>query len=186
MWDWGCQSISAGPCRRRGRQHQIHRTSFQAGSGCLRGDQSAGGPVGSADFCAELTAKRVAKAEELLSNIDKYGHTQGPLLLLRHCASYTSRTVPPELHKEDFARFNMELRRGCEQLLGDNLPERSWALAQVGSTHCGLGVRGPARHASAAYLGRLHQSRDFVGARTPASMPRIGVAVSFPRKRNAT
>jgi hypothetical protein len=124
-----------------------------------------GAPIGSAAFCAELTAKRVAKAEELLSTLCTYSHTQGALLLLRHCASfsklvYTSRTVPPAFHREALTAFQGALRSSLEKWLGDKLPDHCWALAQLGISHGGLGVRDPARHAPAAYLGSLHQSRE--------------------------
>ncbi len=46
-------------------------------------------------FCAELTATRVGKAEELLSSIDKYGHSQIALLLLRHCVSWSKLVCGP-------------------------------------------------------------------------------------------
>ena len=114
-----------------------------------------GAPLGDAAHCASITAERVAKAQELLDSIGKYGHTQGALLLLRHCASwgklvYAARTVPPSLHSDALAQYGSALRKGLEQLVGDILPDRCWALAQLGMAHGGLGIRDPARHAPAA------------------------------------
>jgi hypothetical protein len=124
-----------------------------------------GAPIGDATFCAQLTSKRVTKAQELLNSMDKYGHSQGALLMLRHCAGwgklvYAARTVPPALHRDALEPYGVALRRSLEHLAGDRLPERSWSLAQVGVSHGGLGVRDPARHAPAAYLASLRQSRD--------------------------
>jgi hypothetical protein len=124
-----------------------------------------GAPLGDSAFCAALTAKRVDKVKVLLSSIGKYGHSQGALLVLRNCAGwgklvYASRTVPPAMHKEALAACSLALRAGLEQLLGDGVPERSWALAQLGIAQGGLGLRDPARHAAAAYLASLNQTKD--------------------------
>ena len=56
--------------------------------------------------------------------------------------------------------FGGELRRCLEAIVGDTLPDRSWSLAQLGVKRGGLGIRDPVRHASAAYLGSLLQTRD--------------------------
>ena len=128
-----------------------------------------GAPVDSAAFCAELTAKRVGKADELLSRIDKYGHSQVALLLLRHCASwsklvYVSRTVPPALHLAALESYGFALRKSLGKLVGDGLTELSWALAQLGIAQVELGIRDPARHDPAAYLASLCQSRELCGS----------------------
>ena len=73
---------------------------------------------------------------------------------------YACRTVPPSMPHEGLASYGIALRSALEQLVGDALPERSWSLAQLGVAQGGLGIRDPARHASAAYWASLVQTRD--------------------------
>ena len=127
-----------------------------------------GAPLGDAEYCASVLTERAAKAQELVDAIGKYGHTQGALLQLRHCASwgklvYAARTVPPALHGVAFAQYGSALRKGLEQLVGDVLPDRCWELAQLCIGRGGLGIRDPGRHAPAAYLASLAQTRSLCG-----------------------
>jgi hypothetical protein len=131
-----------------------------------------GAPLGDPEFCAELTAKRVEKAERLLAEIGKYSHSQSALLLLRHCASwsklvYSARTVPPALHQASLAKYGGLLRKGLEQVTGGTVPDRSWILSQVSVIQGGLGLRDPSVHAPAAYLASLHHTRSLCGRIDP-------------------
>ena len=131
-------------------------------NGCFK---MLGTPFGDAKFCEAHSAKRAAKAEALLSGISDYDHTQGGLLLLRHCASwcklvYSARTVPPVLHRSALSEFGARLRIALEHLAGGKLPERSWRLAQLAVIQGGLGIRDPVRHAASAYLASFLASRD--------------------------
>ena len=132
-----------------------------------------GAPFGEQDFCANFTSKRAAKAEALLKEVGAYGHTQGALQLLRHCAGwgklvYSSRTVPPHWHHRELASFGVALRGCLEQMVGEKLSDRSWSLAQLGIVHGGLGIRDPAKHAAAAYLASLSQTRELCGLIDPS------------------
>ena len=80
---------------------------------------------------------------------------------------YSARTVPPELHTEALQAFQGDLRNALEQLVGDALPDRCWALAQLGIVHGGLGLRDPVRHAGAAYLGSLAHTAALCGRMDP-------------------
>ena len=135
-----------------------------------------GAPLGGADFCAQHTGQRVAKAQILLTKIGSYGHTQGALLLLRHCASwsklvYSARTVPPDLVTAGLSDLQASLRAALEQLAGDSIPECSWLLAQLGITQGGLGIRDPVAHAPCAYLASLASTRELCMALDAAFDP---------------
>jgi hypothetical protein len=139
-----------------------------------------GAPFGDAAFCASHSAKRAAKAATLLATLADFGHAQGGLHLVRNCGSwcklvYSARTVPPELHTEALQTFQGDLRKALEQLVGEALPDRSWALAQLGIVHGGLGIRDPVRHAGAAYLGSLAHTRVLCGRMDPHFDPEDGL-----------
>ena len=124
-----------------------------------------GAPFGNAAYCEAHTAARVAKAESLLEAIGDYGHSQGALLLLRHCASwsklvYSARVVPPILHKDAMARFGTALRRTTAHLAGQPLEDRSWHLAQLAIARGGLGLRDPTRHAPVCYVASVLQAHE--------------------------
>ena len=73
---------------------------------------------------------------------------------------YSARTVPPHLHYAELDAFGKSLRKCLEKVVGDELPDRSWCLAQLSIAHGGLGLRDPAKHAPAAYLASLSQTCD--------------------------
>eukprot|EP00973_Karenia_brevis_P064283 8932044-Karenia_brevis.AAC.1 len=86
-------------------------------------------------------------------------------MLLRQCASwcklvYSARTVPPDLHMDALDLFKGHLRSALEHLAGGKLGERNWGLAQLSIANCGLGIRDPVRHASAAYLASLAHTQQ--------------------------
>ena len=148
-----------------GNTTTVDRALFDGWKWQSDGIKLLGAPIGTKDFCESVTAKRVAKAQQLLEQLEEYGHAQGALLTLRHCASwcklvYSARTTPPQLHSESLKRFGIGLRSALDGLLGDSIPDHSWELAQLGLSHGGLGLRDPVRHAPAAYLASLAQNKD--------------------------
>ena len=124
-----------------------------------------GAPIGGIRYCTEHTRKRKADAEGLMGEIRKMENTQSALLLTRHCAGfaklvYSMRTVPPKMHLPALREFSGDLRETVEQILGEELPDRSWTLAQIGILHGGLGIRAPDQHAAAAYLASVSASQE--------------------------
>ena len=77
---------------------------------------------------------------------------------------YATRTVPPALRLQAVQAFSVEVRRALEGALGESLSEQSWTLAQMGVARGGLGIRDPVRHAGAAYLASLGQTRRYTSA----------------------
>ena len=148
------QNFSFDPAMFQGWQWKV--------DGCFK---LLGAAFGNEAHCTALTTKRVTKTAALLEELSRYGHTQGAVLLLRHCGSwgklvYSSRTVPPCLHKQALVGFKHSLRKALEDAIGDTLPERSWLLAQLGLAQGGLGIRDPTTHAAAAYLASLSQTQE--------------------------
>jgi hypothetical protein len=156
-----CEVIPAA-----GADHEVLRTLFPdfiwVESG---GFKLLGAPFGGAEFCAAHTSKRKAKAETLLQDIGGLESSQAALLLIRHCASfcklaYSARTVPPAAHAQALQEFNGDLRKALEDILGDEMSERNWMLAQLGIVHGGLGLRDASLHAPAAYVASVLGTRE--------------------------
>lgn len=125
------------------------------------GIELLGALLGQADFCSAPPKIR-DKAQPLLSAIKSFGHTQGALILLRNCASfskvaYAMRTVQPVLQQ---AHFEADIRGVLEELVRGSVPELSRSLAQPSMQHGGLGLRASGRHAPAAYLASVWQSQS--------------------------
>ena len=144
----------------------VPRSQFEGcdwkADGCFK---LLGAPVGTEGFCNAHSARRAEKAEVLLDSLSRLRHAQGALHVLRHCGSwcklvYSARTVPPCLHRPALSEFGTRLRRSLEGIVGDTLPERSWALAQLGILQGGLGIRDPVAHAPAAYVASLLQTSE--------------------------
>ena len=161
MAEGKCEVIPAA-----GQNFSFDPTLFQGWQwkldGCFK---LLGAAFGNEAYCNALTTKRVTKTVALLEELSRYGHTQGALLLLRHCGSwgklvYSSRTVPPSLHKHALTSFRQSLRKSLEDAIGDTLPEKSWLLAQLGLAQGGLGLRDPTTHAAAAYRASLSQTQE--------------------------
>lgn len=168
-----CEAIPAAGCN-----HDVRRTLFKDFVWIEDGNfKLLGSPFGSPEFCCEHTQKRKRKAELLLQAIRGMEDCQSALLLIRHCASfcklaYSARTVPPELHRSVLAGFSADLRLALEDLLGDQLPDRCWDLAQFGIKHSGVSLRDGAKHAEAAFLASVAKARPLCGVIDSAFDPR--------------
>ena len=97
-----------------------------------------GAPIGPDAFCQHYSSQTVDKATAVPD-------PQTALLLLRHCVSYTKltysmRVTPPAMHAQALQAFDDRVRACLEQLGG-------WLLPMGG-----LGLRGAAHHAPAAFL----------------------------------
>ena len=85
----------------------------------------------------EAHAQGAGCMEALLPGISDMEDVQGALLLIRHCSSfcklaYSARTVPPAAHNQAFVEFGNDSKKAPRNLLGYELPERSWLHAHVG------------------------------------------------------
>ena len=124
-----------------------------------------GAPFGSAEFCRSHTLKRKEKAATLLQVVGDLQDSQSALQLVRNCTSfcklvYSTRTVPPHLHSQALDAFSRDVRGAIETITGDLVDDRSWAQAQLPVRHGGIGLRCASRHAAAAYLASVSQSRE--------------------------
>ena len=73
-------------------------------------------------------------------------------------------TPPSHSVLKCWARFDGYVRESLNRILGSNLTEQQWVQAQLPVAMGGTGLRSPAEHSSAAYLGsyldsesRIHQ-----------------------------
>ena len=122
--------------------------------------------------------------------LQKLEDAQTGLLLLRNCASwakmvYTARTLPPDAHGPAMLDFSNALRETLACFAGAGLSDRSWALAQLGLTHGGVGIRDPTVHAPAAYMASLTASKELCQALDPAFDPEDGSRGSRKRATEA-
>ena len=65
--------------------------------------------------------------------------------------SYATRVTPPASHSAALQEFDPRLRSALENLGGLQLSDVAWRQACLGTAQGGLGLRGAARHAPAAY-----------------------------------
>ena len=109
-------------------------------------------------------------------NYDYYDDAQGGLLILRNCGSwckliYSTRTVPPSMHLNALHRFKEDLVRGLVRIVGQNITDRNWELAQMSIKSGGVGVRYPVRHAGAACVASIQQTKNLCQLIDPAFDP---------------
>ena len=110
-----------------------------------------------------MLAKRVAKANRLLSCLADFEDAQGALHLVRNCASwckvvYACRTVPPNLQTHALSNFTANLRNTLNTIVRESVDDRSWCLAQLGISYGGLRQKDAVKHASGAYVASVLQA----------------------------
>ncbi|GJW36511.1 hypothetical protein Tco_0059431 [Tanacetum coccineum] len=115
----------------------------------LNGVKFLGGSVSlDADFCLDLTLKRVSKTISSIEAIHKLHDPQCELLLLRNCAgvaklSYALRTCSPLSLMEVQVQFDKALRTSLEKIvstLGPGFGDWQWRLATLPIYLGGLGI----------------------------------------------
>ena len=116
-----------------------------------------GAPIGTAEYCQSLTAKRSAKVQSSLDAIGELPDPQVALALLRSCASFgkmvfSARATPFDVHQEQLVSFDKAVRRCFEQFSGLHPDDKQWLQATLATKVGGLGLRSLSRHSSAAYL----------------------------------
>jgi len=114
-----------------------------------------GAPVGSAEYCTAQTRVSGRKAESLLAAVGQLPHS-GRLAI----ASSVRQLLQISLFIQDLGEFDLGLKSALEDIVGDELAERSWALAQLGIRSGGVGLRSAERHACAAYLASVSSCRE--------------------------
>lgn len=150
-----------------GSSSTVSLDAFQGWQICGNGNfKLLGAPIGDANCCETLTAKRADKVALLLDKLADFSDRQGAVLLLRHCASwselvYSSRATPPTLHINALQTFARTIRTALEHIIGEGLPEHCLNLAQLSVSKGGLGLRDAHTHAPAAFLASVMQSESF-------------------------
>ena len=116
-----------------------------------------GAPIGTAEYCQSLTARRAAKVQTTLDAIGELPDPQVALALLRSCASFgkmvfSARATPFNVHQEQLQSFDNAVRHCFEQFSGLHPDNTQWLQATLATKVGGLGLRSLSRHSSAAYL----------------------------------
>ena len=109
----------------------VSRDLFNSWSWKLDGSvKILGAPSGDVSYCEEVRAKRVAKANRLLSCLADFEIAQGALHLFRNCASwckvvYACRTVSRKLQTHALFNFTANLRNTLNTIVGESVDDRS-------------------------------------------------------------
>jgi len=122
-----------------------------------------GAPIGGPEFCASFIKKKYNEFSVLLKKLPDLEHSQGALLLLRHCLSFCrtvhfARSVPLSHHGSSASSFDKSIRLALESVLGRAIPNPSYTQATLGTRLGGLGLRLVTKHASGAFMASLNQS----------------------------
>jgi len=124
-----------------------------------------GVPLGSASFSASFVEgklfSRVQKAMERLRELDD---SQSAMFLLRISygivrATHFMRTTSLGEWKNQAERFDREVRRLAEDILGSPLDDRAWTQACLTPSLGGLGLRRVVDHADGAFAASWHESQ---------------------------
>jgi hypothetical protein len=83
---------------------------------------------------------------------------------------YNARTAPLEEHRQALIRYGEAVRHCLEGLVGEKMADRCWQVAQTLVIQGCLGLRRPTRHAAAAYLICLAQTKDVCGLLDPREL----------------
>ena len=132
-----------------------------------------GAPIGGLAFCNQHSmSQRVDKAEACMDAIAQLPDPQTALLLLRHCSSYcrmsyATRVTPPASHYAALQEFDSRVRSALESIGSLQLSDVAWRQACLGTAQGGLGLRGTARHAPAAYLASITSTAEACTALLP-------------------
>ena len=124
-----------------------------------------GVPLGSAAFSASFVEdklfSRVQKAMDRLRELDD---SQSALFLLRTSygivrATHYMRTTPLAHWKDQAVRFDREVRKLAEDILGSPLDDRAWTQATLTPSLGGLGLRRVVDHADGAFAASWQESQ---------------------------
>eukprot|EP00973_Karenia_brevis_P033694 4645405-Karenia_brevis.AAC.1 len=89
-------------------------------------------PIGTAQYCAQESAKRIAKAEKVIRAIAALPDRHWALYLLRYQTGrmdYLMRTTPPECCKEALLQFDALVKFAYEYIVGETLTQDQWTQA---------------------------------------------------------
>ena len=116
-----------------------------------------GAPIGKAEYCQQITAKRADKIQRCLDAIGELNDPQVALALLRSCASFgkmvfAARTTPFDVHQEQLLLFDKAVRKCFESFSGLCPDDTQWLQATLATKKGGLGLRSLSRHSAPAYL----------------------------------
>ena len=107
--------------------------------------------------------------QTVLQELEGIEDTQVRYVLTRACASFgpmvhVLRGVDPRLVAGPAAKFDALIRTALANMLrGHHIAQRAWDQARLGTHNGGLGLRGSADHAEAAFLAACHQCADLDG-----------------------
>lgn len=117
-----------------------------------------GVPLGSDEWTADYIAtKALAKADKAIAGVQEIADPQVAYTLLRDCCGFPRivhiiRTLPPSVTRPALKHFDECIRQAATNIIGAPIPEVRWEPATWGTSRGGLGLRGAAAHAAAAYV----------------------------------
>ena len=124
-------------------------------------------PIGSDEFVAQWLKAKLSKLKNIIAEISLMPFKHEAFTLLGSCVAecrvmYLMRVLPPRQLESFMKSFDKELKSGFEVLLGIQLEEKWWRLAQLPAKYGGMAMRSGLRTLGAQHLCSLAKSADHV------------------------
>ena len=123
-----------------------------------------GVPLGSASFSASFVEEKLfSRGQRAMERLRELDDSQSAMFLLRTSygivrATHFMRTTLLAHWKTQAEKFDQEVRKLAEDILGCPLSDRSWAQAALTPSLGGLGLRRVVDHADGAFAASWHES----------------------------
>src|SRR6185369_1091555 len=124
-----------------------------------------GVPLGSASFSASFVEEKLfSRVQTAMERLRELDDSQSAMFLLRTSygivrATHFMRTTLLAHWKTQAEKFDQEVRKLAEDILGCPLSDRSWAQAALTPSLGGLGLRRVVDHADGAFAASWHESQ---------------------------
>jgi hypothetical protein len=126
-----------------------------------------GSAIGCNSFRDEIIAQRVTKIKSILSRLPDLQDAQMEATLLRKCLAFPKfafilRTLPPDVVLSSANDFDNAVRSALGEILACPISDWSWTKASLPVNLGGMSLRSATRHAPAAFLGSVCETRGLV------------------------
>ena len=125
-----------------------------------------GVPLGSASFSARFVEEKLfSRVKVAMERLQELDDSQSAMFLLRTSygivrATHFMRTTPLDSWRSQAERFDREVRKVAEDILGVPLDDRAWAQAALTPSLGGLGLRRVVDHADGAFAASWVESQS--------------------------
>lgn len=145
-----------------------------------------GSAVGEDELRSNVCMRRLVKIKEILGRLPDLKDAHMEATLLRKCLAFPKiafalRTFPPNVIAEVTHEFDNSIRAALGDLLGSDIPDWSWKKASLPAALGGFALRSASRHAPAAFLGSVSETRGLVARllKRDTTSPHVSTALGL-------